>query len=79
MSKALTEPKPSGGLAFPVSDGNQTDPGMSLRDWFAGQCVNAASNMTLNYMPVSNPKFQENVARHAYALADAMIAHGDQS
>ena len=75
----MSEPKPSGGLAFPVSDGNQTDPGMSLRDWFAGQSVSAAKEMVEGYMPVSNPKFQENVAHHAYALADALIACGDQS
>jgi len=47
---------------------------MTLRDWFAGQSVQASQAMVLNYMPVSNPQFQANVAHHAYAIADAMLA-----
>lgn len=40
-------------------------PGMTLRDWFAGQTV---AGLVRDYtMP-------ENIAREAYAIADAMLA-----
>ncbi len=40
-------------------------PGMSLRDWFAGQAV------VLNFGPKLSA---EEVAGHAYKVADAMLA-----
>ena len=64
-----------GGSAFPVpppiaeTDGvsmqwSRAEPGMSLRDWFAGQ---ALSRLASEYKP--------NAAAHwAYQYADAMIA-----
>lgn len=76
-----------GGPAFPVPasdarnvfdepDGNKHKPGMSLRDWFAGQALQGC----LAYSHV-NPmigNYHENcsvltVAQHSYAIADAML------
>lgn len=46
-------------------------PGMSLRDWFAGQaieqCIRSAMNDDGSWQP-------ENAAYHAYLIADAMLA-----
>ena len=60
-----------GGQAFPaidlVCDGLGTgSKGMTLRDWFAGQ---ALAGLRVN----DYEKF-ENAARHAYEIADAMLA-----
>jgi hypothetical protein len=73
----------NGGSAFPVfnSYGHGQEPdygcassGMSLRDWFAGQALNAI------LPPASDPESLENlsdaasiVANMAYIIADAMI------
>jgi hypothetical protein len=66
-----------GGQAFPTEGGDQSglypDPGMSLRDYFAGQalagiCANSAWNDNF-HASVSAPS-----AQAAYAMADAMIA-----
>lgn len=71
--------KNDGGPAFPVAAGprdgygNPSNPpqrGMTLRDYFAGQCIVAAMN-TLTYDEGHN---FPTIARSAYALADAMIA-----
>lgn len=63
-----------GGPAFPVTREHYDDsePGMSLRDWFAGMAVAGALNsqaaeVRLRLVP-------ESLAREAYALADALIA-----
>lgn len=68
-----------GGAAFPVSrqsfgNGITLEPiseGMTLRDWFAG--------MALGHIPalldVSDENAScENIAGHAYQIADAMLA-----
>lgn len=68
-----------GGAAFPIPNDDRpgaypAEPGMSLRDWFAGQalagfmanCDTAGSNGWLGILDVS--------ARNAYVVADAMIA-----
>lgn len=62
-----------GGPAFPSfareADG---DPGMWLRDWFAGQAL--AGYLTLyagEAMPIPDP---EEVAVNSYRYADAMLA-----
>jgi hypothetical protein len=70
-----------GGPAFP-SEKHDADgpygaqPGMSLRDWFAGQVLVGlakawASGEVDDYQPVS-------VAHDAYQLADAMLAERDK-
>ena len=53
-----------GGPAFPC--GADLQPGMTLRDWFAGQA--------LSQMPDTAAAVGREVATLAYAIADAMIA-----
>ena len=75
-----------GGLAFPgrrsvelirVVDGGKEYHmadygGMSLRDWFAGQAINAAWDAYSNgYYETDTPTL--DMAKHAYQLADAML------
>ena len=58
-----------GGPAFPLAmEGGFVNPGMSLRDWFAGQC--AASLLAANPQGGS----VEDLAVSAYRTADALIA-----
>lgn len=76
-----------GGPAFPAvvnGDGGcvQTGrnsfhaPGMSLRDYFAAKAMNAL----VNWKDSDDAAFQAEIARDAYAIADAMIAaRGAQS
>ena len=61
----MNKPKDGGG-AFPwhQSPGNQNNLGMSLRDYFAGQYVASAWNSYGD---------DEELAKEAYELADAMI------
>lgn len=57
-----------GGPAFPINR-DMWMPGMSLRDWFAGQAMDsAAAAVHLNFMA------SERIAEAAYSLADAMLA-----
>jgi hypothetical protein len=79
-----------GGPAFPVTIGSQNDqylcgPGMSLRDWFAGQAMNSlikardAVSM-LNGAP--DFPYEQNLAEACYLLADEMLkarAHSNES
>ena len=65
-----------GGGAFPVGyhpEGNSADqPGMSLRDWFAGQ---ALQGMMANPILLSaDGEFRETNFAMCYQCADAMIA-----
>ncbi|WCA57804.1 hypothetical protein G6M16_008870 [Agrobacterium tumefaciens] len=80
-----------GGSAFPceggVDSGLYSDPGMSLRDWFAGQSVGAALYM-LDRAPMEQYKkmasrcglnvekgvMSQLAAIISYEIADAMIA-----
>lgn len=74
--------KNDGGSAFPVPasdarnvfdepDENKHNPGMSLRDWFAGQALEGiAKNWS---MPCNPCKAMDDAARTAYYLADAML------
>jgi hypothetical protein len=52
--------KDDGGPAFPAL----THPGMSLRDWFAGQVLAS---------PIDDDA-DADLARRCYAIADAMLA-----
>ncbi len=65
-----------GGPAFPeaIAVGPSGDvypgfSGMSLRDWFAGQAAAAEISAWEN----STEGHEANIARRAYALADAML------
>jgi hypothetical protein len=62
-----TEVKSDGGAAFPASDVREGffQPGMSLRDWFAGQALGAL-------IATSHLGLEDTVPR-AYKYADAMI------
>ena len=63
--------KTDGGPAFPEHDAvGFTRPGMTLRDWFAGQ---ALATMKLPVPWSDNPLYWEGVARTAYVAADAML------
>jgi len=54
---------------FGVSEGS---PGMSLRDWFAGQAIGHIMGAALNTSgPMAAPS---KIAGAAYATADAMLA-----
>lgn len=71
--------------AFPLSreqDGWH-QPGMSLRDWFAGQALGAvirqcAGDTALGY-PDGIESMEQFFAVKAFALADAMLAHREKS
>lgn len=56
--------KDEGGSAFPLEIGNGhiVSPGMTLRDWFAGQALVGLTRVGISY-----------AATNAYEYADAMI------
>lgn len=62
-----------GGSAFPVPAGPGTDgvSGMTLRDYFAGQALGNATLMRDYQWEVKN---ENDAARVAYIIADAMLA-----
>lgn len=64
----MSTPINDGGPAFPIGYGQGRDisPGMSLRDWFAGQAILCV----LGYATGDN----EAVATECYQIADAMLA-----
>ena len=82
------EHKNDGGPAFPNITPNMPvddSPGMTLRDWFAGQavgaliqeqaacCLSDGDHSGVDWGHVSH-EMADDVARSAYACADAMIA-----
>lgn len=75
--------KDNGGPAFPFDAGDaQNDwyvteqhPGMSLRDWFAGQ---AMTGWLASYSPEDMAPVPEKVAKFFYSLADAMLAEREK-
>ncbi len=62
--------KNDGGAAFPAEITG--DPGMSLRDWFAGMALQGIMAHGTN-----NVKYPAADAIRAFELADAMIARRD--
>ena len=66
-------PADGGGPAYPWADPHQTsglpaaDPGMSLRDWFAGQALAGLASRTGCY------EYVETMTRDAFTAADAML------
>jgi hypothetical protein len=79
----MADKRNDGGPAFPCEqtrdemhgDWNQTFcPGMSLRDWFAGQ---ALAGLVAN--PTNHLRFNsEDDAEYVYKIADAMLAEGEK-
>ncbi len=68
----------AGGPAFPAPSVNglapvPPEPGMSLRDWLAGQAVSGAM-VDRPHEAFFNPSRCAEFARAAYGLADAMLA-----
>ncbi|MBZ9921803.1 hypothetical protein LB579_29360 [Mesorhizobium sp. BR1-1-7] len=61
--------KNDGGQAFPYNTAWGT-PGMSLRDWFAGQVIAGHFHI--------DPAVQSSYAQTAYTMADAMLAARDK-
>jgi hypothetical protein len=56
----------NGGPAFPCDEWQLPSPGMTLRDWFAGQALTG--------LLMANYQVDDVVAREAYDAADAMLA-----
>lgn len=78
--------KSNGGPAFPLSvepTFQWAEPGMSLRDWFAGQALIAVvgNNQLLDKMSDirSDKDFGVSVASGCYKLADAMLSAREAS
>lgn len=72
----MREAKPAhtegeGGPAFACAAENGHQPGMSLRDYFAGQVLASGAFYT---RPVGAVEWQADIAWCAYSIADAMIA-----
>lgn len=68
----MSEWKDDGGAAFPCGvPGFEGSPGMSLRDWFAGQAVVGL----LQSRAVPNATMY---AKDAYRVADAMLAEREK-
>lgn len=66
--------------AFPEVPGDFNEyegrPGMTLRDWFAGQALAGLSTGAANYVP--DEAERTLAAQVAYRLADAMLAERSQ-
>lgn len=73
----MTQTADNGGPAFPIraTDTHDTTPGMTLRDYFAGQ---ALAGFTSTMGEVETP-YWDLLARDAYHAADAMLAARVQS
>lgn len=75
----MTDTPDDGGPAFPISDASgPVQPGMSLRDWFAGQALvgmNASPALleAVTSAGAGSGAHYERLARHAYMQADVMI------
>lgn len=64
MNRTIRETE--GGSAFPGGDGFGQFPGMTLRDWFAGQALQGI--IILGHYPA------DEAAQRAYDYANAMVA-----
>lgn len=64
-----------GGPAFAHGNPEQGgDPGMSLRDWLAGQALVGCVEELAAVQGLGSKTFAKNCAIHAYRIADAMLA-----
>ncbi len=71
----MSDQKPYNEPAFPCNspDGQETYRGMSLRDYFAGQALVGSVERMAEVQGLGSPTFPQNVAAHAYTIADAML------
>lgn len=60
--------------AFPLVDGPVVQPGMDLRDWFAGQAMSGLSGHMTGARAKPGETAAEAEARWCYERADAMLA-----
>ncbi len=73
-----------GGAAFPVPAGVVARPGMSLRDWFAGQALAGLGDWCPNnddgspVEPFTPKTIRSRQVEWAYAVADAMLAEREK-
>jgi hypothetical protein len=56
--------------AFPLMGKTGYNEGMTMRDYFAGQ---ALAGMTTSLSPPVHPGLADEIAKAAYAVADAML------
>ena len=63
----------TGGQAFPTMSNTEYIPGMTLRDWFAGQALAGMAALYTQAGGTSEEIADANAAV-AYLMADAMIA-----
>lgn len=67
----------TGGPAFPAEGGEASglhpNPGMSLRDYFAGQALPQVIHMCFADRRLDGETSEQMFARKAYAIADAML------
>ena len=76
----MSEEPNDGGPAFPamLPGGNYCTPGMSLRDWFAGQALIGAYAAWMAECRDANIS-SANMATECYLIADAMLAAREPS
>jgi len=70
-----------GGPAFPTNAGHFTNgatPGMTLRDWFAGQALTRVNIVLNDCKSVKGHIIYETVAEASYLVADAMLKAREQ-
>ena len=63
-----------------IQEPEQGSPGMSLRDWFAGQALagRVLHRMALDKEAISDDALAEYIAKAMYRLADAMLAERER-
>lgn len=68
--------KPENPQAFPVESDITQHPGMTLRDYFAGQALVVYIGRNSNYTLAGHqsPAWPEEIAKACYEMADAMLA-----
>lgn len=74
-TKEAKLPNPANPPAFPspyLQDDPIGSPGMTLRDWFAGQAL--IGRLSRAYFQVDAKGFEEKLAKQCSAIADAMLA-----
>lgn len=76
--------------AFPVNSANlggpgayEADPGMTLRDWFAGLALISIADRPLSHgmsqLAPNSPMHPDKAANAAYRYADAMLAERNKA
>lgn len=69
--------KPNNPPAFPHEDMHDVRPGMTLRDWFAGQAMTGMLAHSTRYRPREGApaNWHEAIAEEAFQIADALLSH----